>query len=214
MKRIVSLVIVLMIALVLTGCDTSSTSQCGEGTVLEAGECVLVDESNNTPIVNTEAVCANTTGLHSVKGGSPRTISEWLNWRFIGGHLVTDPDNAWIIDYGAAAFNVKQVPQNAWEGSFTQSGMFLQAGCEYTFTFTLRTEAHSLKQDVVVFGESTSGVSFFEETVALSEGSLTYEFTVVPTASDYVSTGVYFANSLGIVIIENVQIYRDEIPST
>lgn len=214
MNKLLSVVVALLFVLTLSACDEAA-EVCGDGTVLQDGACVLEKEVESDTIVeDVNAVCVDTTGLHTVKGGSPRTISEWLNWRFIGGHLVTDPDNAWIIDYGAAAFNVKQVPEHAWEGSFTQSGMFLQAGCEYTFTFTLRTEAHSLKPDVIVFGESTSGVSFFEEAVALSEGSLTYEFVVVPEASDYVSTGVYFANSLGIVIIENVQILRNPIPSS
>lgn len=214
MKKLFSLLVVLSAVLVLSGCTEDAASKCGEGTEFVDGACVLVEEDNNeTPVINTGFSCENTTGLHSVKGGSPRTISEWLNWTFVGGHLVTDPDNAWIQDFGAAVFNVKQVPANAWEGSYTQSGMFLTAGCEYTFTFTLRTEAHSLKPDVIVFGESTSGVSYFEQVVALNESSTTYSFTVIPTVDDYASTGVYFANSNGIVIIENVQIERNPIDS-
>ena len=89
--------------------------------------------------------------------------------------------------------------------------MYLTEGCEYTFEFTLRTEAPSIKQNVIVFGENTSGLSFFEEVVPLSLSSQTFSFTVTPTSSDYVSTGVYFAGSTGIVIIEEVQIQRNPI---
>lgn len=212
MKKIIGLGILFFTMIVLSGC-TTDTIDCGEGTILENGTCVPeeVNDVIQTPVDSTSVVCTNETGLHSVKGGSPTTISEWLNWTFIGGHLVTDPDNAWIIDYGAAVFNVKQTSSNPWEGSFTQSGMFLEEGCEYTFHFTLRTEAGSVKPDVIVFGESTSGVSYFEETVDLDMNSTTYHFTVVPTSSDYASTGVYFAGSRGIVVIENVEIERSPI---
>jgi hypothetical protein len=89
--------------------------------------------------------------------------------------------------------------------------MFLTKGCEYTFEFTLRTEAPNIKPDVIVFGENTSGSSFFEEVVPLTTTSTTYRFTVIPTTSDYISTGVYFGGSLGMVIIEEVQIQRNPI---
>ena len=59
--------------------------------------------------------------------------------------------------------------------------------------------------------KNASGVSFFEQVVPLQEASRTYRFTVIPNTSDYVSTGVYFANSRGKVIIESIQIYRDPI---
>lgn len=211
MKRLVSLLAVLTVATFLSGCTTES-NPCGGGTVLEDGVCVLEGNSNNQNTGGTTAVdCSNETGLHSVPGGNMYTISSWLNWRFIGGHLVNDPDNAWIQDFGAAVFDVHTVPSNAWEGSFTISDMFLTEGCEYTFEFTVRTESQSMKSNVIVFGESTNGISFFEEVVPLSESSNTFRFTVVPTSSDYVSTGVYFANSTGMVIIESVQIQRNPI---
>ena len=77
--------------------------------------------------------------------------------------------------------------------------------------FTLRTEAPSIKPNVIVFGENTSGLSFFEESVPLSEDGDTFSFTVTLTTSDYVSTGVYFVGSTGMVIIEEVQIIRNPI---
>lgn len=212
MKRIISVVMVVVTMTILSACEDTSTLECGEGTTNENGVCVVIED--NSENMDDAVVCTNETGLHSVKGGSPTTISEWLNWNFIGGHLVRDPDNAWIIDYGAAIFDVHTTSTNAWEGSFTQSGVFLEAGCEYTFEFTLRTESPNIKPDVIVFGENTSGTSFFEETVDLDINSTTYSFTVEPTTSDYVSTGVYFANSRGVVIIENVEIERNPIGTT
>ncbi len=192
-----------------------NTNVCDESEVLMDGECVvladLIEDLVGDISPSGPQVCTNETGLHTVPGGKMYTISSWLNWTFIGGHVVRDPDNAWIQAFGAAVFDVHTVPANAWEGSFTQSGMFLTKGCEYTFEFTLRTEAPNLKQDVIVFGETTSGESFFETTVPLLESSKTYRFTVTPTSSDYVSLGVYFANSTGMVIIEEIQITRDPI---
>jgi hypothetical protein len=233
MKKLILLVVTFMTVFTLSAC-TDSTEPCGAGTELQGDVCVLIDDSvdeNACPddevsfdgectsledlLANvgtgTTPVCTNETGLHSVAGGKPFTISSWLNWTFIGGHLVVDPDNAWIRDFGAATFNVKTVAQNAWEGSFTQSKMFLTEGCEYTFEFTLRTEAPSIKPNVIVFGENTSGLSFFEEVVPLTVSSQTFSFTVIPTTSDFVSTGVYFAGSTGMVIIEEIQIQRNPI---
>lgn len=204
MKKLSFLIFAVATVLLLSACGESNP--CGEGTELVGTECVLVDDANPTP---TDALCSNETGLHSVSG--LRSISSWLNWRFIGGHIVSDPDNAWIQSYGAAVFNVTSVPANAWEGSFTNSGMFLTEGCEYTFEFTLRTEAPNVKPDVIVFGENTDGVSFFEETVLLSETSTTYSFTVIPDSSNYASTGVYFGGSRGMIIIEGVEIQRNPI---
>jgi hypothetical protein len=211
MKKISSIVVILIFVFVLSGCTETEPIFCGAGTTLEDGVCVAVDVDTQGDLQNESVVCTNETGLHSVRGGSPTTISEWLNWTFIGGHLVRDPDNAWIIDYGAAVFDVHTTSQNAWEGSFTQSGMFLTEGCEYTFHFTLKTESSSVKPDVIVFGETTSGISFFEETVDLELSSTTYHFTVVPTSSDYISTGVYFAGSRGKVVIEEIEIERSPI---
>ena len=208
MKKIF-IIFTLTAMLVLSGCSGDS-NPCGDGTILIDGVCILDDGSSNSGS-NGPISCSNETGLHSVQGGKMYTISAWLNWTFIGGHLVTDPDNAWIQDFGAAVFNVKQVSSDPWEGSFTQSGMFLQKGCEYTFEFTLRTEAPSIKPNVIVFGENMSGLSFFEEVVPLYDTSRTYRFTVTPTSSDYVATGVYFANSIGMVIIEEIQITRHPI---
>jgi len=204
MKKLVLGLLAVTTVLLLSACG--QTSPCGEGTELVGTECVLIEDVNPVP---TNAVCSNETGLHSVSGLD--SISSWLNWRFIGGHIVSDPDNAWIQSYGAAVFNVTSVPANAWEGSFTNSGMFLTKGCEYTFEFTLRTEAPNVKPDVIVFGENTSGVSFFEEVVDLEQVSTTYSFTVIPESSDYVSTGVYFGGSRGMVIIEGVDIQRNPI---
>jgi hypothetical protein len=210
MKKTIFAFILLLSIFTLTAC-TDDSDPCGDGTELVDGVCVLVDDTNN-PNPNLGAFdCSNETGLHSVAGGKPYTISEWLNWKFIGGHLVSDPDNAWIQDFGAAVFNVIQVAPEPWQGSFTQSKMFLTEGCEYTFEFTLRTEGPNLKPDVIVFGENTSGVSFFEETVDLETNSKTYSYTVIPTSSYWVSAGVYFANSTGMVIIEEVQIQRNPI---
>lgn len=222
MKKMLLIVVTFVTFIALAGCEEDA-NPCATGTELVDGVCELIedttventeetnDDDETTEPVLTEVVCSNETGLHSVKGNRPLTISEWLNWTFLGGHLVTDPDNAWIMDYGAAIFNVKTLGTYAWEGSFTQSGMYLEAGCEYTFEFTLRTEAPNIKPDVIVFGENTSGVSFFEEVVELETFSNTYRFTVVPTTSDYVSTGVYFANSKGIIIIEEIDIKRNPI---
>lgn len=200
MKKISLLLITIVTVITLAACGPDA-SVCGEGTVLEGSECVVVE--------NTSTMCSADTGLHTVP--SMDSISSWLNWRFIGGYLVSDPDNAWIQAYGAAIFNVTSVPQDPWQGSFTTSGMFLEAGCEYTFEFKLRTEAPNVKPNAIVFGETTDGVSFFEETVDLEQQSTVYSFTVVPESSNYVSTGVYFANSMGLIIIEDVQIIRGEI---
>lgn len=234
MKKLLLVVAMLAVAFSLSAC-TEDADPCGEGTELVDGVCALIEDDNETPETcgegttlvdgecvsiadllgdytpSNEPVCTNETGLHSVPGGKMYTISSWLNWTFIGGHLVTDPDNAWIQDFGAAVFNVHTVAPDAWQGSFTQSGIFLTEGCEYTFEFTLRTEAPNIKPNVIVFGEFTSGLSFFEETVPLTESSKTYRFTVTPEASDYISTGVYFANSTGMVIIEEIQIQRNPI---
>ena len=111
-----------------------------------------------------------TTGLHTVPGGQPLTISSWLNWTFIGGHLVSDPDNAWIKDFGAAVFDVTSIPNEPWEGSFTQSKMFLTKGCEYTFEFKLRTEQPNIKPDVIVFGEKCKWSKFFRTSSPTSRG--------------------------------------------
>lgn len=210
MKKLVLIVVTLVAVVVLSACGESA-NPCGEGTELVGNECVLIDDNNNPNPTPTEVVCSNETGLHSVPGGKTYSISSWLNWRFIGGHIVTDPDNAWIQEFGAAVFNVHTVPAEPWQGSFTTSGMFLTEGCEYTFEFTLRTEAPNIKPSVIVFGESTSGVIFFEEEVPLTELSTTYRFTVTPEASDWASTGVYFGNNTGMVIIEEVQVQRDPI---
>jgi hypothetical protein len=207
MKKLVLLAVAVVTVLVLSACG-EDVSPCGEGTVLVGTECVLVEDANPSP---TAVSCSNETGLHSVPGAKMYTISSWLNWRFIGGHLVTDPDNAWIQTYGAAVFNVHTVPSDPWMGSFTNSGLFLTEGCEYTFEFTLRTEAPNIKGSVIVFGESTSGITFFEEEAELTEISTTYRYTVVPDASDWASTGVYFANSTGMVIIEGIQVERNPI---
>ena len=210
MKKLVLLGITLAAVFVLTACQ--DTNPCGEGTELQGDVCVLIDDTeNNNPPVNTnpgEVVCTNETGLHTVAGGKMYTISSWLNWTFIGGHLVRDPDNAWIQDFGAAVFDVHTVAAEPWQGSFTQSKMFLTEGCEYVFEFTLRTEGPNIKPDVIVFGENTSGVIFFEEIVPLTTDSKTFRFTVTPDTSDYVSTGVYFGGSRGMVLIEEVQIER------
>lgn len=216
MKKLALLVIVLFSVAFLSACS-GETISCGDGTILVDGTCELVTtqtqttEAVTTEIVVNDMVCSTETGLHTVPGASPSTISEWLNWTFIGGHLVTDPDNAWIIDYHAAVFNVHTVSARPWEGSFTQSGMYLTKGCEYTFEFTLRTDVTSVKPDVIVFGENMSGLSFFEETVDLETASNTFKFTVIPESSDYVATGVYFANSIGMVVIERIQIERHPI---
>ncbi len=209
MKKLVLFVAALTFVLVLSACGEEA-NPCGEGTHLVGNECVLIDDQNNNQNpAPTGIVCSDETGLHTVPGMF--TISSWLSWRFIGGHIVTDPDNAWIQEYGAAIFNVHTVPQHPWQGSFTTTGMFLEKGCEYTFVFTLRTEAPNIKQDVIVFGENVSGVNFFEETVDLNTESTQYSFIVVPETSDYVSTGVYFGNSVGMVIIEGVEIQRGPI---
>lgn len=212
MKKLVLLLAVFTTVFVLSACADSNP--CGDGTTLIDGVCVLNENINNGTPINTgngAVTCSNETGLHTVPGGKMYTISSWLNWTFIGGHLVTDPDNAWIQDFGAAVFNVHTVAPEAWQGSFTQSKMFLTEGCEYTFEFTLRTEAPSIKPDVIVFGENTSGEIFFEEVVPLTTESKTYRFTVTPDSSDYVSTGVYFGGSIGMVIIEEIQIQRNPI---
>lgn len=211
MKKIIIFALLLTTTILLSACEEQDP--CGPGTSLVDNVCVLDDDTTDTPTTPSLVAtsCSDETGLHTVAGGKPYTISSWLRWSFIGGHLVTDPDNAWIIDYGAAQFNVHTVPANPWEGSFTTSGMFLTEGCEYTFEFTLRTEASAPKASVIVFGENMSGVSFFEETVPLTTDSKTFRFTVTPETSDYVATGVYFANTTGLVIIEEVQITRDEI---
>ena len=105
MKKLASLLVLFTAVLFLTGCNTD-TNPCGEGTELVGDSCVLIDDSNDD--INTGGTaavsCENTTGLHSVPGGNMYSISSWLNWRFIGGHLVTDPDNAWIQSFGAAVF--------------------------------------------------------------------------------------------------------------
>jgi hypothetical protein len=208
MKRIMSIIVLMIAIMTLAGC--AEADPCGEGTSLIDGVCVLDDDAQN-PVNSAAFTCDTEPGLHSVKGGKMFTISSWLNWTFIGGHLVTDPDNAWIRDFGAAVFNVHTVAPEPWQGSFTQSGMFLTEGCEYTFEFTLRTEAPNIKPDVIVFGETTNGTSFFEEEVDLTQQSTTYRFTVTPTESEWVSTGVYFGGSIGMVIIEEVQIQRSPI---
>lgn len=211
MRKLLGLGVLLVVILTLSGC-TDQANPCGEGTTLVDNVCVKGDGANDAQNLDSATtVCTNETGLHSVAGGKTYTISSWLNWNFIGGHLVSDPDNAWIPGYGAAVFNVHTVAQDAWEGSYTQSKMFLTKGCEYTFEFTLRTEGPDLKPNVIVFGENTSGDSFFEEVVPLTVNSNTFSYTVVPTTSDYVSTGVYFAGSTGMVIIEEVQIQRNPI---
>ena len=211
MKKLILFTVTIASMFLLVAC--ADANPCGEGTELIDNVCVLIDENNNGNPVTPAAdgVCTDVTGLHTVPGGKMYTISSWLNWTFIGGQYVSDPDNAWIKDFGAAVFDVHTVAPEPWQGSFTQSKMFLTKGCEYTFEFTLRTEAQSLKPNVIVFGENTSGVSFFEEVVPLTDVSTTYRFTVTPTTSDYVSTGVYFANSRGMVIIEEIQIVRNPI---
>ena len=101
MKKLVLIVMALTTVLLLSACGEGN--QCGEGTELVGSACVLIDDTNPNP-TPTEAICSNETGLHTVPG--LYTISSWLNWKFIGGHLVSDPDNAWIQSYGAAVFNV------------------------------------------------------------------------------------------------------------
>ena len=161
----------------------------------------------NVPMINDPShICGRRDILQEV---AQQAIDLDFDGLIIESHI--DPDNAWIRDFGAATFNVKTVAQNAWEGSFTQSKMFLTEGCEYTFEFTLRTEAPSIKPNVIVFGENTSGVSFFEEEVDLNQTSTTYSFTVIPETSDYASTGVYFGGSKGMVIIEGIDIQRNPI---
>lgn len=209
MKKVALLIVAFTTIVLLSACGEAA-NPCGEGTELIGDVCVLIDEDPNpNPTGSTDVVCSNETGLHTVPG--MYTISSWLSWRFIGGHIVNDPDNAWIQDFGAAVFDVHTVPAEPWQGSFTTSGMFLSEGCEYTFEFTLRTEAPNIKPDVIVFGETTSGTIFFEEVVALTETSTTYRFTVTPETSDYVSTGVYFGGSRGMVLIENVEIQRNPL---
>ena len=209
MKKLVLLAVTLVTVFVISACGEEA-NPCGEGTVLVGNECKLVEEDNNdAPAGGNLVSCSDETGLHTVPGMN--SIASWLNWRFIGGHIVTDPDNAWIQSYGAAIFNVHTVPEHPWIGSFTTSGMFLSKGCEYTFEFTLRTEAPNLKPDVIVFGETVTGESFFEEVVPLTDTSNTFEFTVTPEESNYVSTGVYFGNSRGTVVIENVEIISSPI---
>lgn len=214
MKKLTLLIITILAVFALSAC-TDGSNPCGDGTTLVDGVCVLNENlGNENPTNNpapTAVSCSNETGLHTVPGGKMYTISSWLRWTFIGGHLVTDPDNAWIQDFGAAVFNVHTVAPEPWHGSFTQSGMFLTEGCEYTFEFTLRTEAPNIKADVIVFGESTGGDIFFEEIVPLQTESKTYRFTVTPTESNYAATGVYFGGSTGMVIIEEVQIQRNPI---
>ena len=209
MKKIVSILAIAITVFTLSACTDSDP--CGEGTSLVEGVCVLDDDSANQNVTPGVVSCTNETGLHTVPGGKMYTISAWLNWTFIGGHLVTDPDNAWIQDFGAAVFNVHTVAAEPWQGSFTQTGMFLTEGCEYTFEFTMRTELPNVKPDVIVFGENTNGTSYFEEVVQLQPSSLTYSFTVIPDESGWVATGVYFGGSTGMVIIEEVQIQRDPI---
>lgn len=216
MKKIILALIMSMTVILLSSCTETAVS-CGEGTTLVENACVLLEDlkkdEDKTPDDKAEVkdICSADTGLHTVPGASMTTISEWLNWTFIGGQYVSDPDNAWIQNYGAAVFNVNNVAPQAWQGSFTQSGMFLKEGCEYTFSFKLRTDVTSVKPNVIVFGENTSGVSFFEELVDLDTFSNVYNFTVVPETSDYVSTGVYFANTRGMVVIEEIQITRSPI---
>lgn len=201
MKKLFLLTITVLTVFVISACGEESP--CGEGTELVGDVCVLIDE-DNTPSGGNLLSCTDETGLHTVS--SMDTIGSWMNWRFTGGHIVSDPDNAWIHTYGAAIFDVHTVPEFAWIGSFTTSGMYLSEGCEYTFEFTLRTEAPNLKPDVIVFGETVTGTNFFEEVVPLTTTSNTFSFVVTPEESNYVSTGVYFGNSTGTVIVEDVTI--------
>lgn len=209
MKKIL-LALTVALAFTLTAC-TNDSDPCGEGTSLVDGVCVL-DGGNNNTNNPTEAVsCSAETGLHTVPGGKTYTITSFLSWNIIGWQNFADPDNAWIMDFGAALFEVHTPFTYAWEASYSKGGMFLTKGCEYTFEYTLRTEAPNLKPTAIVFADDTNGYTFFEETVPLTTESNTFRFTVVPTESTYINLGVYFGDTTGMIIIEEIQIERSEI---
>lgn len=206
MKKAILLFAVVISSIVLTGC--TQEDPCGEGTTLVGDTCVLDSQINNpTPGTGTVS-CTTEPGLHSVPGGKAYTIASWLNWNIIIGPYVSNYDTLWIQEFGAAMFNVHTTPNEPWEVSYSQSGMFLSEGCEYSFEFTLRTESPNMKPDVIVFGEPTNGGSYFEEVVPLTESSRTFRFTVIPTESEYFSIGVYMGGSTGMVIIEEIQVER------
>ena len=208
MKKAVSVALIVLISMTLSGCKTALT--CGEGTVLEDGYCVIeqdVDDPNN-PL----DTCSEAHNAYEVVNG------DFINapaepWFFIGGWMVNQPDSIWMQEFDAIIFDVTDAAlaeRAVWDGAFWQPKVFTEAGYTYTVTYTLRTDEVN-GRDVIVFLEDTDNnyIKFIEDTVTLTTEYQTFTYTYEATVDNNdTKVGIFFANDVGTVIIDSILIER------
>ncbi len=212
MKRFFVVSLLVMFLFVLSSCTTDEF-ECGTGTELVDGACVPITEDDNDNNSDQGTVlCDNGTGPYEVVNG------DFVNppaepWFFIGGWMVSQPDEIWMENFDAIIFDVTDAAfpgRNVWDGAFWQPKVYTEAGCTYTLTFTLRTDEVA-GRDVILFLEDTDNnyFKFIEETVTLTQEyqTFTYTYEAVATNNDS-KIGIFFANDVGTVIIDSILVER------
>lgn len=211
MRKVISLIMVILLSVTLSGC--SKPLECGEGTILQDGFCVLDVEDNND---NTDTCSEGHNAYEVVNGDFINPPAE--PWFFIGGWMVSQPDSIWMEEFDAIIFDVTDAALNeraVWDGAFWQPKVFTEAGYTYTVSFTLRTDEVN-GRDVIVFLEDTDNnyIKFIEETVTLTQEYQTFEYTYVATVDNNdTKVGIFFANDVGTVIIDSILIDRTQTTS-
>lgn len=214
MKNLYKLLIISVIILILSGCEMASNFDCGEGTTLLDGVCVPeVDGVNNDTIDDTIlSICGNTPGAYQVVN------SDFVNapaepWFFIGGWMVAQPNSIWMEDFDALIFDVTDAAlaeRNVWDGAFWQPKVYMDSGCTYTLSFTVRTDELN-GRELILFLEDTDNnyQKLVEETVTLTTEYQTFTYVYESTfANNDSKIGVFFANDVGTVIIDSISVER------
>ncbi len=212
MKKFIKIFMVTIILISLSGCNTAAELDCGEGTTLSDGACVPTSSLNQNTGDQVATTCDNGPGAHQVVN------SEFLNapaepWFFIGGWMVSQPDSIWMEEFDALIFDVTDAAlaeRNVWDGAFWQPKVYMEAGCTYTLSFTLRTDEVD-GREVILFLEDTDNnyFKFIEETVTLGieYQTFTYVYEAAVTNNDS-KIGIFFANDVGTVIIDSIIVER------
>lgn len=238
MKSILKVVLIAVTLLIFSGCEKTDSFDCGEGTTLVDGACVpFTDDEINDEIptnitcgagtVLTDGVClpdGNNTGVPVAStcdngpGAHQVVNSDFVNppsepWFFIGGWMVAQPDSIWMEDFDALIFDVTDAAlaeRAVWDGAFWQPKVYMEAGCTYTLTFTVRTDEVN-GREVILFLEDTDDNynKFIEETVTLSTEYQTFTYVYEATVTNNDSKiGLFFANDVGTVIIDEISVER------
>lgn len=234
MKLLMKLILITFGLFVLSGCDTATDFECGEGTTLSEGACIPNIENDieievtcGEGTILTDGVCLPdvdnsenpVTAICDSGPGAYQVVNEdFINppaepWFFIGGWMVSQPDSIWMQEFDALIFDVTDqalAERNVWDGAFWQPKVYTEAGCTYTVSFTLRTD-ETAGRDVIVFLEDTDAnyVKLIEETVTLTTEYQTFTYVYeAPVTNDDTKIGIFFANDVGTVIIDAITVDR------